>query len=151
MLSGKAPSELYPISLTPLHPTYHTSDLDQWLKSTHANSAECCKDGRAHKTQMGQKNRLRIILSKSELPSRTINPTWKSYFHNLQCDLQQTHRGLEGMIKASCVFSWTSDWVSCCWSIATAKRPNRFSKGLFFFFPSLQKNRYCLHTIWHLK
>lgn len=54
VLSEKAPNGPYPISLTPLHPTYHTSDLDQ-LKTHVYNLAECCKDGRAHKTHVGQK------------------------------------------------------------------------------------------------
>lgn len=68
---------------------------------------------------------------KSELPSRTVSPTWKPYFHNPQCNLQQTHRGLKGMIKTTWVFTWTSDWVSCCRSIATAERPKRFFKRVF--------------------
>lgn len=103
MLAGKAPSELYPISLTPLHPTYHTSDSDQWLKSTNIELRESTQN------PDGTKNRLRIILSTSEVSSRTVSSTWKSYFHNPHCKLQQTHRELEGMIKASCVFTWTSD------------------------------------------
>lgn len=140
------------VNPTPSHQHHHTPLITHQIqingsKAHIYNSAECSKDGRAHKAQVEKKNQIKGYC-KSELPSRTVNPTWKPYFHNPQCNLQQTHRGLKGMIKATWVFTWTSDWVSCCRSIATAERPKIFQEG---FFPSLHKNRYYLHTIWHSK